>query len=152
LHFSYPSGYYGHREMRLARLAGYRSARTTDIGWNGPRTNPYQLRILGTVDDCSIDRLAADLTGIGFLLRFTEKRRRSGRALARHWRRALLRRSVSPSPLVTTKDFRHSDAHGHPDGHGPPRTGLPSMDPSTPTGMIQNTGAIHDHSRGREDS
>jgi peptidoglycan/xylan/chitin deacetylase (PgdA/CDA1 family) len=74
LHLCYPHGIYGDREVAFARQAGYRSARTTDIGWNGPHADPFRLRILGTVDDCSMARLAADLSGIGFLFRLRELR------------------------------------------------------------------------------
>lgn len=68
--FSYPNGDYGDRELALVRRAGYRSARTIDIGWNTKWTDPFRLKILGTEDDASINRLAADLTGIiGYLAR-----------------------------------------------------------------------------------
>lgn len=69
-HFSYPNGDYGLREREYAEQAGYRSARSTDIGWNDARTDLFRLRILGTGDDVSVNRLAADLTGIpGFVAR-----------------------------------------------------------------------------------
>jgi peptidoglycan/xylan/chitin deacetylase (PgdA/CDA1 family) len=80
LHLCYPHGDYGEREVELARKAGYRSARTIDVGWNGPGTDPYRLRILGTVDDASVARLAAELSGIGFLFRWRETGRFDGRA------------------------------------------------------------------------
>jgi peptidoglycan/xylan/chitin deacetylase (PgdA/CDA1 family) len=63
-HFSYPNGDYGAREIAYASDAGYRSARSTDIGWNDVNTDPYRLRILGTSDTASVNRLAADLSGI----------------------------------------------------------------------------------------
>lgn len=66
-HFSFPHGDYGPRELRLVRAAGYRSARTVRIGWTGPRSDPYQLRVLGVEDDASVDQLAADMAGLGFL-------------------------------------------------------------------------------------
>ena len=62
--FSYPNGDYGEREIELVKEAGYRSARTVDLGWNSPRTNPFLLRCLGTSDDASINRLAGDLSGV----------------------------------------------------------------------------------------
>lgn len=72
LHFSYPNGDYSPREIELLRAAGYRSGRTVDLGWNGPRTDVYRLKILGTEDDASVNRLAADLTGIpGYLTRLS---------------------------------------------------------------------------------
>ncbi len=63
-HFSYPNGDYGPREIKYAKDAGYASARTVDIGWNDERTDLFRLRILGTSDDASVNRLAADLSGI----------------------------------------------------------------------------------------
>jgi peptidoglycan/xylan/chitin deacetylase (PgdA/CDA1 family) len=79
LHFCYPHGYYGQREAELVRKAGYQSARTIDFGWNGPRSDAYRLRILGTVDDSAVARLAADLSGICFLFRWRETGRLDGR-------------------------------------------------------------------------
>ncbi|MFL5048434.1 MAG: polysaccharide deacetylase family protein, partial [Xanthobacteraceae bacterium] len=64
VHFSYPNGDYSAREIELLRQAGYRSGRTVDLGWNSPGTDVYRLKILGTEDDASVNRLAADLTGI----------------------------------------------------------------------------------------
>jgi peptidoglycan/xylan/chitin deacetylase (PgdA/CDA1 family) len=64
VHFSYPNGDYSAREIALLRQAGYRSGRTVDLGWNRPGTDVYRLKILGTEDDASVNRLAADLTGI----------------------------------------------------------------------------------------
>jgi len=70
LHFSYPNGDYSQREIELLREAGYTSARTVDLGWNGPHADIYRLKILGTADDASVNRLAADLTGIpGYVAR-----------------------------------------------------------------------------------
>jgi peptidoglycan/xylan/chitin deacetylase (PgdA/CDA1 family) len=69
-HFSFPNGAFGARETALVREAGYASARTVQIGWNGPRTDLFRLRILGTNDDASLTRLAADLAGVaGYLAR-----------------------------------------------------------------------------------
>lgn len=79
-HFSYPNGDYAERELELVRRAGYVSARTVDIGWNGPRSDPFRLKILGTDDDASINRLASDLSGLtGFLARL-----RRGSVAGRH--------------------------------------------------------------------
>ncbi len=63
-HFSYPNGDYGEREIEYVRQAGYASARTVDIGWNDESTDPFRLRILGTADDASVNRLVADLSGL----------------------------------------------------------------------------------------
>lgn len=67
-HFSFPNGDYSARELALVQRAGYASARTLDIGWNSVATNPYRLKILGTNDDASLNRLAADLAGVGSYL------------------------------------------------------------------------------------
>jgi len=64
LDFSYPNGDYGDREVELAQQAGYRSARTVDLGWNTARTDPFRLKCLGTSDTASINRLAGDLSGV----------------------------------------------------------------------------------------
>lgn len=64
-HFSFPNGDYGERELKLVRTAGYRSARTTDIGWNGPGADPYRLRVLTRdADHMSVPLLALHLAGI----------------------------------------------------------------------------------------
>jgi peptidoglycan/xylan/chitin deacetylase (PgdA/CDA1 family) len=77
-HFSYPNGDFTSREAGYAASAGYASARTSDIGWNGPRTDPYRLRILGVPDRASVDQLAAHLAGIDFLWRWRLTRRWNG--------------------------------------------------------------------------
>lgn len=67
-HFAYPNGDYSTREVRLLREAGYQSARTTDIGWNGPKTDPFRLKITGVSDNAPLWMLKAELTGIpGYL-------------------------------------------------------------------------------------
>lgn len=84
-HFAYPNGDYTGRELRMVMRAGFRSARTLAVGWNTPSTDPYQLRILGTPDDATVDRLAADLSGAGLLYR----------PIMRHLRRAASTHSES---------------------------------------------------------
>lgn len=69
LHFSYPNGDYTDREVEMARRAGFRTARTTDVGWNGPNTDPYRLRLTGVTDDASISLLAVQLSGISGYIR-----------------------------------------------------------------------------------
>jgi len=68
-HFSYPNGDYTDREVDFARRAGFASARTTEVGWNGPNTDPYRLRVTGVTDDASINMLAVQLSGIPAYLR-----------------------------------------------------------------------------------
>jgi peptidoglycan/xylan/chitin deacetylase (PgdA/CDA1 family) len=62
-HFSYPNGAYTERDVELAKSAGYRSARTMDVGWNDASSDPFRLKVLGVSDQASINRLAADLSG-----------------------------------------------------------------------------------------
>jgi peptidoglycan/xylan/chitin deacetylase (PgdA/CDA1 family) len=68
-HFAYPHGRYGHREVELVRKAGFQSARTTEIGWNDPETDPFRLRILGVGDDVSLRVVTAQCTGLPGLRR-----------------------------------------------------------------------------------
>jgi peptidoglycan/xylan/chitin deacetylase (PgdA/CDA1 family) len=72
-HLSYPNGDYTEREIEIVKRAGYRSARTIDVGWNTINTDPYRLKITGIDDDASINMLAAQMTGVipylGYLLK-----------------------------------------------------------------------------------
>jgi peptidoglycan/xylan/chitin deacetylase (PgdA/CDA1 family) len=82
-HFSYPNGDYTEREITLARDAGYVSARTTEVGWNGPRTDPMRLRIVSGADQASVDMLATHLTGLFRLRRLIPDGLRRRRLRAR---------------------------------------------------------------------
>ena len=64
LAFAYPNGRYGRRELDLVKHAGFRSARTTETGWNDPDTDPFRLRVLGMPDDASLNVVAAQSTGL----------------------------------------------------------------------------------------
>ncbi len=88
-HFAYPNGDYTRREVEMVKRAGYSSARTLDVGWNAPSTDPYRLRFLGTADDASVARLAADLSGAGFLWTFRETGQWNG-----------LHKTIIPSGLI----------------------------------------------------
>lgn len=63
-HFAYPNGDYTQREIAYLKEAGYLSARTVKFGWNTVETDPYQLLILSSNDNISIDKLSAQITGI----------------------------------------------------------------------------------------
>lgn len=63
-HFSYPNGDYSEREATLVRQAGYESARTIDLGWNGPATDPFKLKTTGISDDASLNVLACQVVGL----------------------------------------------------------------------------------------
>lgn len=68
LHFAYPNGDYSLREVEMLKKAGYRSARTTNVGWNDRTTDPFQLKITGVNDRAPIWMLKAELSGIpGYL-------------------------------------------------------------------------------------
>ena len=64
LDFAYPNGVYGDREIAMLKDAGYRSARTTETGWNEPGADPYRLRIIGMPDNASLNIVAAQSTGL----------------------------------------------------------------------------------------
>ena len=63
-HFSYPNGDYTEREIEIVKAGGFRSARTTDIGWNSIDTSPYQLKVIPISDDAGLIRFRAELTTI----------------------------------------------------------------------------------------
>lgn len=63
-HFAYPNGDYTEREIQLLKNAGYRSARTTDVGWNDRKSDPFRLKITGVTDNAPLWLLKAELTGI----------------------------------------------------------------------------------------
>jgi peptidoglycan/xylan/chitin deacetylase (PgdA/CDA1 family) len=67
-HFAYPNGDYSERDVRLVGAAGYKSARTTDIGWNNLHSDLLRLKITGVSDHSDVTMLKAELTGIpGYL-------------------------------------------------------------------------------------
>jgi peptidoglycan/xylan/chitin deacetylase (PgdA/CDA1 family) len=72
-HFAYPNGNYGDREVGLVRAAGFKSARTCDIGWNDQHSDPYRLRTIIVDDAASTIRFAAQLTGIPHFLRYLKE-------------------------------------------------------------------------------
>ena len=63
-HFSYPNGDYTEREIEIVQAGGFRSARTTDIGWNTLETAPYQLKTVPIADDAGLTLFRAQLTTI----------------------------------------------------------------------------------------
>ena len=64
LHFSYPNGDYTEREIDILKESGYRSARTTDIGWNTITTSPYRLKAIPITDSAGHIRFCAEMTSI----------------------------------------------------------------------------------------
>ena len=63
-HFSYPNGDYTEREIEIVEAGGFRSARTTVIGWNTLETAPYQLKTIPIADDAGLALFRAQLTTI----------------------------------------------------------------------------------------
>ena len=63
-HFSYPNGDYTEREVEIVKAGGFRSARTTDLGWNTLDTSPYQLKAIPITDDARLTLFRAELTTI----------------------------------------------------------------------------------------
>ncbi|MFP6565559.1 MAG: polysaccharide deacetylase family protein [Myxococcota bacterium] len=77
-HFAYPNGNFGEREVEAVRRAGYRSARSIEVGWTRPGSDPYRLKITGVSDDASVDTMVAQLSGIPGWLRSLRPGPRSG--------------------------------------------------------------------------
>ena len=63
-HFSYPNGDYTEREIQIVKAGGFRSARTTEIGWNTLDTPSYQLRAVPITDTAGLMLFRAELTTI----------------------------------------------------------------------------------------
>lgn len=63
-HFSYPNGDYTEREIEIVKASGFRSARTTDIGWNTIATAPYQLKVIPITDSGRLNLFRAELTTV----------------------------------------------------------------------------------------
>lgn len=68
--FAYPNGNYSDREVNLVKAAGYKAARTCDIGWNDSSTDPFRLRAIIIDDEASTRWFAVQLTGISTFLRY----------------------------------------------------------------------------------
>ena len=63
-HFSYPNGDYTEREIEIVKAGGFRSARTTEIGWNTLDTPPYRLKAIPITDTAGTTLFRAELTTI----------------------------------------------------------------------------------------
>ena len=62
-HFCYPNGDYTEREINIVKECGYKSARTSDCGWNDVATHPYKLKAMDITNDASINQLVAQMSG-----------------------------------------------------------------------------------------
>jgi peptidoglycan/xylan/chitin deacetylase (PgdA/CDA1 family) len=69
-HFAYPYGIYGSREVAILKAAGYKTGRTTDVGWNDERSDPFRLKAFDIEDDSSVPWFAAQLTGLTLMPRY----------------------------------------------------------------------------------
>tara|TARA_B100000787_G_C16180561_1_gene291546 strand:+ start:753 stop:1652 length:900 start_codon:yes stop_codon:yes gene_type:complete len=69
-HFCYPNGDYNQEVINKLKIAGYKSARTIDVGWNDINTDPFRLKITGITDNASLTHVIAQLTGITMFLRY----------------------------------------------------------------------------------
>ncbi|SAK48424.1 polysaccharide deacetylase [Caballeronia catudaia] len=69
-HFAYPNGNFTEREIRFVKAAGFKTARTCNLGWNDSRSDPYRLKTIVIDDDAAVWWFAAQLTGIPVFLRY----------------------------------------------------------------------------------
>ncbi|NIF41893.1 polysaccharide deacetylase family protein [Burkholderia sp. Tr-862] len=72
-HFAYPNGNYGKREINLLKAAGYKSARTCDVGWNDHRSDAFRLKTIIIDDHASLRWFICNLTGIPLFLGYLRK-------------------------------------------------------------------------------
>ena len=79
-HFAYPNGNYTDREIEFVKAAGYKTARTCDLGWNDSRSDPYRLKTIVIDDDATLWWFSAQLTGIPVFMRYL----RHARSLSGH--------------------------------------------------------------------
>jgi peptidoglycan/xylan/chitin deacetylase (PgdA/CDA1 family) len=79
-HFAYPNGNYGEREIAMLRSAGYRTARTLDIGWNGGDCDPFRLKAAPVSDDSSVAWFAVQISLIPAYIRYLRQGSLFGRS------------------------------------------------------------------------
>jgi peptidoglycan/xylan/chitin deacetylase (PgdA/CDA1 family) len=78
-HFAFPNGNYDDRAIRILKEAGYRSARTADLGWNDQTTDIFRLRSILIADDASLSWLDAQLSHVPNLLKYAMRGSFNGR-------------------------------------------------------------------------
>jgi peptidoglycan/xylan/chitin deacetylase (PgdA/CDA1 family) len=71
--FAYPNGDYDEECIDILKECGLRIGRTTDAGWNGKSSNPYKLKVTGASDYGTVNKLAAELTGIPMFFQYLFK-------------------------------------------------------------------------------
>jgi peptidoglycan/xylan/chitin deacetylase (PgdA/CDA1 family) len=64
--FAYPNGNYDDECINILKEIGIKSARTIDFGSNTNKTDPLKLKAIGVTDNGTINKLAAELTGIPY--------------------------------------------------------------------------------------
>ncbi len=103
VHFAYPNGDYGAREIDYVRKCGYDSARTLYYGWNDLDSDPYRLKVSEIHDDASINILCAQLGGI---FRYLKLLRPAFTTLTRNHHPANTRKvlMIGPYPLRQSYD------------------------------------------------
>lgn len=69
-HFAYPYGIFGPREIAILKATGYKTARTTDVGWNDESSDPFRLKAFDIEDDSSVRWFAAQMTGLTLAPRY----------------------------------------------------------------------------------
>jgi peptidoglycan/xylan/chitin deacetylase (PgdA/CDA1 family) len=80
LHFAFPNGDYGEREIAILRSAGYRTARTLDVGWNDVHNDPLRLKAVAISDDSSCAWFAVQVSLIPAYFRHLTRSGLSGRS------------------------------------------------------------------------
>jgi peptidoglycan/xylan/chitin deacetylase (PgdA/CDA1 family) len=80
LHFAFPNGDYGEREIAILRSAGYRTARTLDVGWNDAHSDPFRLKAVAVSDDSSCAWFAVQISLIPAYFRHLRRKGLSGRS------------------------------------------------------------------------
>jgi peptidoglycan/xylan/chitin deacetylase (PgdA/CDA1 family) len=75
LHFAFPNGDYGQRELDLVRRVGYLSARTIEPGWVEPDSDPYRLTIVPMPDTASASRAVSQVAALRFARPVLARRR-----------------------------------------------------------------------------
>ncbi len=63
-HFSYPNGDWTEREVEIVKSGQFRSARTTEIGWNTLDTSLHRLKAIPITDTAGLTLFRAELTTI----------------------------------------------------------------------------------------
>src|SRR5262249_15642675 len=81
LHFAFPNGNYGEREITILKSAGYRTARTLDVGWNDADTDPFRLKAVPVSDDSSLAWFAVQISLIPAYFRYLLRGSFFGRSL-----------------------------------------------------------------------